>query len=184
MFKFLFKKDPAHDAGQALYAAAVSEARNEALYLDAGAPDTVEGRFEMVALHAYLIMRRLKGDDGVQSSASKRVSQCLLDAMFANMDDSLREMGVGDLVVGKKIRKLGENFYGRIGAYEAALGSEAPKDNLTKALGRNIFGDEAADGAKRLTDYVLSVDEVLAAQPITRVEGGIIAFPGYRAEAQ
>mgnify|MGYP001258874975 FL=1 len=89
MFKALFKKDPALEAGRALYAASVEQARTPALYASLGAPDTVEGRFEMVALHVWLVMRRLKGDE-----RAKKVSQCLFDAMFQNMDDSLRELGV------------------------------------------------------------------------------------------
>lgn len=172
IFNRLFRKDPALEAGRALYAAAVEQARAPALYETMGAPDTIEGRFEQVALHVYLVMRRLK-----QGEAAKRVSQCLFDAMFQNMDDSLREIGVGDLQVGKKIRTLAENFYGRIGAYEKALKEEAPGEELTHALGRNIFLDEQAPGAQAFADYVRKVDAALSQQPSARIIGGIVAFP-------
>jgi cytochrome b pre-mRNA-processing protein 3 len=172
MFKTLFKKDPAMDAGLALYAAAVEQARTPALYADFGTPDTVEGRFEQVALHVWLVMRRLKGEAG-----AKKVNQRLMDAMFQNMDDSLRELGVGDLSVAKKIRKLAENFYGRIGAYEAALKPDAAPDALARALGRNVFADEDAPQAAALADYVRRADQSLAQQPAARMAGGIVVFP-------
>lgn len=172
MFKALFRKDPAVDAARALYAAAVEQARTPALYAGFAVPDTVEGRFEQVALHVYLIMRRLKGEAG-----TKNVNQHLMDVMFQNMDDSLRELGVGDLVVGKKIRKLAENFYGRIGAYEQALKQDAGPGALAKALARNVYADEAAPQAEALAAYVRSAAESLAAQPAARIAGGIAVFP-------
>jgi cytochrome b pre-mRNA-processing protein 3 len=173
MFKTFFKKDPALEAGRALYAAAVEQARSKPLYASLGAPDTVEGRFEMVALHVYLIMRRLKSDE-----AAKKVSQCLFDAMFQNMDDSLRELGVGDLQVGKKIRKLAENFFGRIGAYEEALNNDqAPDDALARALGRNIFENETGPQAQVFADYVRRAERSLIQQPCARITGGIVVFP-------
>jgi cytochrome b pre-mRNA-processing protein 3 len=177
MFKALFKKNPALEAGRALYAAAVEQARAERLYTDAGVPDTVEGRFEMVALHVYLLMRRLKADDAKEAAVSKDVSQSLLDAMFQNMDDSLRELGVGDLVVGKKIRKLAESFYGRIGAYETAFGGDKPGVALAAAMARNIFESGDSEVAQKLAIYVRNADNVLQSQSPQRIAGGIVSFP-------
>lgn len=172
LFDRFFRKDPSLEAGRALYSAAVEQARSPALYSVMGAPDTVEGRFEQVALHVYLVMRRLKGEE-----SAKRVSQCLFDAMFQNMDDSLRELGVGDLQVGKKIRKLAENFYGRIGAYENAMKDDAADDALAEALGRNIFTDEQAAQAEDFAAYVRKVETALSSQPLARIIGGIVTFP-------
>lgn len=172
LFETLFAKDPAIDAGRALYSAAVEQARSEALYVDFAVPDTVEGRFEQVALHVYLIMRRLKGE-----AAAKQVSQCLFDAMFQNMDDSLREMGVGVDMVGKKIRKLAENFYGRIAVYEKALADDAPDEALVSALSRNVYGREDERAAAPFAKYVRKVEADLAAQPAARITGGIVVFP-------
>jgi len=172
MFKSLFRKDPALEAGRALYSAAVEQARSPALYARLGAPDTVEGRFEMVALHVWLVMRRLRGDE-----AAKKVSQCLFDAMFQNLDDSLRELGVGDLQVGKRIRKLAENFYGRIGAYEEAMKEGVSDVSLAKALSRNIFEKELAETAPEFADYVRRTDAHLQQQPGARIAGGIVVFP-------
>lgn len=168
-----FKKDPALDAAAALYAAAVEQGRSPALYADFGVPDTVEGRFEMVSLHVYLVLRRLK----TREPAAKKVAQKLFDQMFQNMDDSLRELGVGDLSVGRKIRKMAENFYGRVGAYEAALRDGADGADLAKALGRNVFDTVDAQTAGRLADYVRRAAADIQSQPIARIAGGIVRFP-------
>jgi len=173
MILSFFKKDPALDAASALYAAAVDQAREPVLYERLGAPDTVEGRFEQVTLHVYLILRRLKGDD----QAARAVAQKLFDVMFQNMDDSLRELGVGDLSIGKKIRKMAENFYGRVGAYEDALGPDAADGALAAALGRNIFADEASPAAARLAFYMRAAAAAIDAQPPARLAGGVVRFP-------
>lgn len=172
MFKALFRKDPSLEAGRALYAAAVEQARAPFLYARLGVPDTVEGRFEMICLHVWLVMRRLR-----ESEPARAVSQHLCDAMFQNLDDSLRELGVGDLQVARRIRALAENFYGRIGAYEAAMKPEAAADALGGALARNVF--EAADPARAgpLAEYVRRVDATLAGEPAARIAAGIVFFP-------
>ncbi|WP_425408388.1 ubiquinol-cytochrome C chaperone family protein [Hyphococcus sp.] len=177
MLKAFFRKNPALEAGGALYAKAVEQARLERFYTDHGVPDTAEGRFEMVALHVYLLMRRLKASDGDDARRRKDVSQCLFDTMFQNMDDSLREMGVGDLAVARKIRALAENFYGRLGAYEAALKTDAPVSALAEALSRNVYEEKAAPQAHALAQYVIRADGALAGQPLNRIAGGIALFP-------
>ena len=182
IFSF-FRKDPSLDAATALYAAAVEQARSPRLYTDFGAPDTVEGRFEQVALHVYLLLRRLKDGAPEAGADARQVSQKLFDVMFQNMDDSLRELGVGDLSIGKKVRKLAENFYGRVAAYEDALKDEAPEDDLARALGRNIFGDEAAPAAARFAGYVRGVAAAMEAQPAARIAGGVVRFPDPLVEA-
>lgn len=173
MILSFFRKDAAFEAGEALYAAAVEQARTPDLYARLGAPDTVEGRFEMVALHVWLVMRRLKeGGPG-----ARKTSQAMFDAMFRNLDDSLRELGVGDLSVGKKIRKLAENFYGRIGAYEAALEKGGEGDDLARAIGRNVFENEDAPEAAAFADYICRAAASIDSQPAARIAGGIVRFP-------
>lgn len=172
LLKAFFKKDPSLEAGRALYAAAVEQARSAPLYEQLGAEDTVEGRFEQVALHVYLVMRRLKTEPG-----ARETSQCMFDAMFQNMDDSLREMGVGDDAVGKKVRKMAESFHGRIAAFEDALAPNADPAELGRALGRNLFENEKAAAAPKFADYVRKLDAALHAQPHGRVAKGIVVFP-------
>ena len=101
-------------------------------YADWGVPDTLDGRFDMISLHAFLVLDRLKGTE-------QAFRQGLVDEFFADMDRSLREMGVGDLSVGKKVRKMAEVFYGRVAAYDQALAG--PDGALEAAIARNVFPD-------------------------------------------
>src|SRR5436190_438672 len=117
MLKNLFRPRPALAAGRALYAATVAQARTPMLYAELGAPDTPEGRFEIYSLHIYLVLERLKG----QGEQAAETAQALFDTYVSALDNALRELAVGDLAVGKRIRKLAEAFFGRIKGYEAAL---------------------------------------------------------------
>src|SRR4051812_35458616 len=115
MLKNLFKPRPAQIAGRALYAAAVAQARTPGLYAELGAPDTPEGRFEVYSLHVYLLLERLK-EQGPQAAET---AQAVFDTYVSALDNALRELAVGDLSVGKRMRKLAEAFFGRIKSYEA-----------------------------------------------------------------
>ena len=176
MFERLFRKNPARAAGEALYAAAADQARDPAFYTEMGAPDTVEGRFEMTVLHVWLVMRRLKGAD----RAVRDAAQSLLDTMFASFDDALRELGVGDLVVGKKIRKMAESFYGRAQAYEEAIAADSgdARASLASALARNVYDTDDADAARALADYVLSAVAAIGAQAQDDILRGEVSFSG------
>src|SRR5689334_11229958 len=108
-FRRLFRPGSAKAAGQRLYAAAVAKARAPALYAEMGAPDTPDGRFEVYTLHVLMMLERLRGEGRAAADAS----QSLFDAYLSGLDHGLRELAVGDLSVGKTMRKLGEAFYGR-----------------------------------------------------------------------
>ncbi len=136
--KFFGKKPD--EAGEQLYGCVVSQARNPGFYLDQGVPDTVDGRFDMIALHAFVVMRRLGG----AGEENARLAQAMFDAMFADMDRNLREMGTGDLSVGRKVKELVAVFYGRIKAYEAGL--EEGKEELAQALRRNLYRKSTPGG--------------------------------------
>ena len=118
-----------------LYSEIVRQARQPVFYNKLGVPDTYNGRFDLIALHAFIIMRRLKsiGKDG------EILSQALFDCMFTDIDKNLREMGVGDLSVGKKIKKLAAAYYGRVKAYDDAL--LKTDEFLEAAFKRNIYID-------------------------------------------
>lgn len=173
MILSLFRKDPAKEAALALFAEAAGRARAPVFYADLGVEDSVEGRFELLTLHVYLILRRLKG----QGEDAARVAQKLFDATFASFDDALRELGVGDLAVGRRIRKMAEAFYGRIGAYEAALAADAAPSSLVEAVGRNVYGDPDAPGAPALAAYVRQAATMLDAQPVSRLVCGVARYP-------
>jgi len=169
ILKRLFNRSPAPD--RRCYEAIVAAARHPAFYAIWGVSDTLDGRFDMITLHTYLVLDRLKG-----SEAPFR--QALVDEFFRDMDYSLREMGVGDLSVRKKVRKMAEVFYGRVAAYDTALAGEP--DALAAALARNIFpedpGAAGSEGTRRLADYLIAQRAHLAGQDAESIARGTIAF--------
>jgi len=172
MLKRLFKPRPAQLAGRELYARVVAQAREPGLYLDLGAPDTVEGRFELYSLHVYLLLERLKG----QGPQAAETAQALFDTYLSGLDNALRELGVGDTVVGKRMRKLGEAFYGRIQSAEAALAALPDRTALEALLARTVYA--AADQAKApaLAAYMIDQRETLAGQPLEAIVAGDVAW--------
>lgn len=159
-----------------LYGAIVTQSRQPVFYTDFGVPDTLEGRFEMVVLHTVLLCHRLKGDD----KAEKALSQDIFDTFADDMDRTLREMGVGDLSVPKKMKKIGAAFYGRAAAYDVALDGADP-DALATALARNIYEDENSTHAPVLAAYVQDAAECLRNTPFTVLARGEfpLAAPQY-----
>lgn len=126
------------DLVENLHAATMVEARQRAFFSDLGVPDTVEGRFDVLTLHLVLVVRRLK----MLPSPGPEMAQELVDTAFRHFDSALREMGVGDVTVPKRMKTLAEAFLGRAKAYEEALRSDAP-EALTAAVLRNVYNDRA-----------------------------------------
>jgi cytochrome b pre-mRNA-processing protein 3 len=135
-----------------LYASIILQARTESFYSLYGVPDTLNGRFDLITLHMFIVLRRLKdlGDEGV------KVSQDLFDIMFADMDKNMREMGVGDLSVGKKVKILATAFYGRIKSYDNGI-ADLNDETLLGCLRRNLFLDTVPN-----EEHVLIVMNYLA----------------------
>lgn len=169
----LLRPGPARADGARLYAATVAQARAPALYAELGAPDTPDGRFEVYTLHVLLVLARLKGG-GPRASAA---AQALFDAYLSGLDHGLRELAVGDLSVGKTMRKLGEAFYGRGKALTTALAALPDRAELEALLRRTVFGGAATADAARLADYVLRAEAALAGAPTERVLAGEIDWP-------
>ena len=144
----------------ALYARIVAQARMPAFYARYGVPDSPLGRFEMIALHAFLVMRRLKREGPAGAAAS----QALFDLMFADLDRNLRELGVGDLGVGRRVKALAKGFYGCIRAYESALDAGIAGDSLGAALARNLYAGSPPDGTALagVAEYLRREDQALA----------------------
>jgi cytochrome b pre-mRNA-processing protein 3 len=172
MLKRLFKPRPAQAAGRALYAQTVTQSRCPALYAELGVPDTVEGRFELYSLHVYLLLERLKGQGG----QAAETAQALFDTYLSALDNSLREMGVGDLSVGKKMRKLGEVFYGRVNGFEVALAELPDTGPLEALLGRTVFEGAETDKAPGLAAYMLRQRAALQALPLDRLCAGDVEW--------
>lgn len=156
-----------------LYRAAVDQARSKIFYTDYGVADSIDGRFDLIILHVILLVRRFRRE----GEAGAKVGQALFDATFADMDRSLREMGVGDLGVGRRVKAMAKAFYGRAEAYDAALDS-GDQISLCNALKKNVFGDAAVDEAmvEALGRYVAQVDRALVDQPSAALVAGDIAF--------
>ena len=171
VFKSLFKPRPAILAGKALYGRAVEQAREPALYADLGAPDTVLGRFELYTVHVALLVRRLKGE-GDQAAET---AQGLFDAYLNGLDVALREIGVGDLSVGKKMKKLGRAFYGRVKTYDDGLtaGDSAAVAGL---VSRTILDGKGDAGP--LAKYIIDQAEALSAQPLDDLLAGTVHWKG------
>lgn len=135
---------------QSLYDAAVAQARQPALYGPRGAPDTPDGRFEILTLHVILLIDRL----AVESGDADGVSQALFDTYLANLDAALREMGVGDLAVGKRMRKLGQAFYGRARAYREAFKVLPDRAELERLVARTALEGSASSDPASLAAYI------------------------------
>ena len=168
----LFRERPEKVAATALYAAIVEQSRRPEYYSQMGVPDTLDGRFDILVLNASLPMRRLTG----AGDRAAKVSQALFNLMFQDMDQSLREMGVGDLIVPKRIKEMGEAFYGRALAYDKAL-AEADRTALAEALTRNVFKGREAAGVNALAAYAQRAYRAVGMQSIDDLCDGRIAFP-------
>jgi cytochrome b pre-mRNA-processing protein 3 len=161
------------DSIATLYGAIVAQARSPTFYIGFGVPDTVEGRFDLIVLHLVLVLRRLGG----AGQRGADLGQRLFDAFCRDLDGNLREMGVGDLAVPKRMRRFGEAFYGRQAAYVAALAAEDPQD-FEKALARNILQAEGIDDrAARLARYARRAARQLDARNDAELFDGSTDFP-------
>ncbi|HEY0291053.1 MAG TPA: ubiquinol-cytochrome C chaperone family protein [Hansschlegelia sp.] len=180
IFGLLRKRAPAElSVTETIYAGIVADARRPAFYRDLGAPDTLPGRFELIVLHVSLYLRRLSGE-GPEAAAR---AQGVLDAMFASLDASLREMGIGDLTVPKKIKAMASSFYDGLALYDAAL-SSGDREALASALRRIVYRDAGAgDGPERLADYVALAADALSAQPVDTLVSTGPSFPAIEGEA-
>ncbi|NKB57868.1 MAG: ubiquinol-cytochrome C chaperone [Alphaproteobacteria bacterium] len=169
--KKLFGRSPFDIAVRQSYNSTVAQARQPGFYRDWKVPDTAIGRFDVIALHGFLVLYRLK-DEG----DAEKFAEAYSGAIFDDMDRNLREMGVGDLSVGKKVRKLAEGFYGRAAAYEKALsGGDV---DLRDALERNLYAETGPDAntLSDVADYVRRNVKVLAAQDLSEMTMGRIFF--------
>lgn len=175
----LFRRKPHERAGFELYGAAVAAARDPWFFTAIRAPDTLDGRFDLVGLHVALLIRRLRTD--ADTARGPALAQAVFDAMFSDMDVTLREMGVGDLSVGKRVRRMWEAFHGRARAYEAALDA-GDSAALAAALMRNLWRVEPGPAgptaeARRLAGHAMTVAAALAAQPLDHMLRGEVRFP-------
>lgn len=160
-------------AADGLYWGVVRQARTLRFFSDYQVPDTPDGRFDLIALHAALVLRRLHDEP----ARTTRLSQALFDRMFVDMDESLREMGVGDLSVGRIVKGLAKNFYGRLKAYGDALDADDAAMMQT-ALSRNLYRQMEPEPAvlSAAAAYLQSTARQLRAWPIEELMAGKLVF--------
>lgn len=159
-------------AGFALYAAAVGAARAPWFYQVLAVPDTLDGRFDLIALHVSLLIHRLRQ----VPEPGPTLAQVVFDAMFSDMDNNLREIGVSDLSIGKRVRAMWNALHGRARAYEVAI-QAGDAAALATALARNVWRDAAPPGtAASLAAVVLAQAAYLAGQPIEAFAAGTAGF--------
>ena len=179
VFSFSWPFSPARRArralrqrAEALYGVAVAQARQPLFYQAYGVMDSPEGRFEMVALHIWLLLHRLKA-----LPEAAELAQALHDVMMDDMDLSLRELGISDVVIGKRIKLVAENLYGRLQAYDAGLDDSAA---FAAALRRNAYGPRAGvptdDAVAAMIGYCHQQVAALAAQASADLLAGSCQF--------
>lgn len=155
-----------------LYIALVAQARNPFFYQELQVPDTLDGRFELILLHLFPVLHRLKGDPEGMEMARRLTETC-----FADMDRSLRELGVGDTGISRRVKQMANAFYGRMEAYENALGDRAM---LEEALRRNVYA--TADGIDpaniiALAAYVQKNTRYINARSLADLQYGALNTP-------
>jgi cytochrome b pre-mRNA-processing protein 3 len=166
-------RSPSRGTIETIYGMIVAQAREPAFYQSFGVQDTVNGRFEMVVLHLWLVLRRAR-----EQSDNAAFAQILFDHFCSDLDANLREMGVGDLAVPKRMQAFGEAFYGRAAAYDVALADEEDSHAaLTKTLGRNVLNGFSTDKAKLLEAYVREALASLAHVDSAALRSGRFRFP-------
>ena len=171
MILSLFRKNTATEPVYAIYSAIVAQSRQPVFYADWLVPDTVTGRFDMISLHMALLFRRLRAEQGGQ----KAFSQAVFDLFFKDMDRSLREMGVTDIGIPKKIQKMGNIFFGLLAAMNEAM-DRRDSAALAAVLARNIFDEGEGNHVQSLATYMLAQDDILAAQSADAIMAGTIQF--------
>lgn len=174
MFKRLFGagRQTNREITDALYGEIVAAARQPHFYSHWNVPDTPLGRFEMVSLHMFLLQHRLHGEEGLAHD----IAQVLIDEFFLDVDHSLRELGISDVGVPKRMKRLAKMYYGRTAAYADAL-ERQDDEALVAALGRNIRPDEEWLESPRLATYVEEAVQDLSAQKLESICAGTLQFP-------
>ncbi|WP_428149230.1 ubiquinol-cytochrome C chaperone family protein [Brevundimonas sp.] len=168
MLKNLFRTRSAERMGLPLYTAAVAQARDPGFYTALGVNDEIDARFELYTLHVLLLVLRLRDETGAEAERGSEAAQNLFDVYVSALDNALRELGVNDVTMAKKMRRLGEALYGRMTAYETALRA-GDAGALSDGLARNVYATEDAGHANGLAAYALAARGLLGKQAIDTV---------------
>jgi cytochrome b pre-mRNA-processing protein 3 len=169
MLQWFRRRAAAGRRAEELYGSVVATARHPVFYRDLGVPDTPEGRFELIALHLFLALEGAKEKD----TAVTELSQRTIETFVTDMDDCMREMGVGDMAVGKKVKRAAAAFYERAGAYRRGIAMQG--SDLEASLSGYVFGADAEGQASKrnetaaLARYVRAVAGALTRAPFNEL---------------
>ena len=172
MFNIFSKRRHLMEPALDLYTTVVEQARHPFFYTEAGVPDTPDGRYDMIMIHAFLLLQRLKDDH----PDLEPLGQAFFDLMFDDMDKNLREMGAGDVGIGRRIKEMAGAFYGRIAAYETGLRSQ--DNSLEDALERNVYRNSSPKPAdiSILANYMRAQSAYLRTQARDQLAAGQLRF--------
>jgi len=155
-------------AANCLYAAVVTRAREPVFFVSFAVPDTIDGRFDLLTLHAWLVLAHLQTDP-----ASAPLAQAFVDHLFIGFDEALRELGAGDMGMGRRVRAFADAFYGRLKAYGEAADEEA----MAEALKRNLYRGAEGCPVAAMAAYVLGAKKNLSLTPEGAVDFGALPDP-------
>lgn len=171
MFAVLKRKNPEHEAVRRVYSVLLKQVRKPWFYEQAGVPDSFDGRYDLLLLHVFLVVNRLVEE----GPAAREFNQALFDITFADADQTLREMGIGDMGVPKHMRRMMKAFNGRMHAYAQALEDDA----LEEALRRNLYGTLEKLDRRHIDSikaYCLRHIDALQAQPAADIMRGVVSL--------
>jgi cytochrome b pre-mRNA-processing protein 3 len=174
LLKWLFRSAGGDEGARIAYAAIVAQSRRPEFYHRLGVPDTLDGRFDMIVLHTFLLLNRLKGQGRAADDFGRRVTE----ALVSDMDANLRELGVGDLAVPKRIKEMVNGLYGRVGAYGQGLASTDSRP-LEIAVENNVYGTAESvlpAQVSAMAGYVRREALALGAQPLPALLAGRVAY--------
>ena len=173
MLTWIRERRENRELARRLHERIIEQSRHPQFYAVLGVPDTMLGRYEMVCLHAYLVLTRLKRE-GLRGA---RLAQVLHNVIFDDFDIALREVGIGDMGIGKRIKKLARNLHGRISVYDAGLA--AGDADLGAALRRNMYAsaEPAEDAVAGMVTYVRAARLEIDGCPASELFDARPAFP-------
>lgn len=172
MFGLFKKKNPYEQAVHEVYAKALDNTRKQMFYTEYGVPDTFDGRFDLLLLHIFMILHRMLKENPVSAES---FNQALFDETFKDMDQTLREMGIGDMGIPKHMRKMMKAFNGRMHGYQYAI----KEHTLSFALKNNLYGttpDVEPETILKMEQKVLEMVKTLKTQSVDDIMSGNIEF--------
>lgn len=175
MFNWLRSRSPTAKTAAGLYGSIVAQARKPVFFMDAGVPDTMEGRFGMIGVHMFLVLERLRRE----STDGQLLARALLECFMTDMDDNMREIGIGDIVVPRRVKKAAAALHEHLDAYRSAIASGAGAAALVEPLARYVYLEKGIGAPTRLAAYMVDAAGHLDRQNGREIAAGNVTFPSF-----